>query len=335
MMSLFSRSKRPRALRALCYGKLPIAKDFLVSRGGEAGRRFQNWLGALDRGGRAAVLPRPQRVLFARPDLEHYVIGTVWDSADAGGVRKFPFALYFELARKSAGANAVSPVFSGLAQWEELEREYAVLSQISRTGEFYRQLRSIRHPVGPAEGGGDGPAERFAEAARPHSPQALAEALFGADALPRWTRLLWRIAREVRPASTSAGPVPTFALRLPLADSVPDAVQVESWLKFIRSRVEGLSTMPSLVFPAPYAGDRSARPATFSVIFRPVRESDVWLLQESVGDSDVTDLTDRDPPPPESEGDEAFAAGVREAFTDPAADLTELMRPIDPGAGGI
>jgi hypothetical protein len=208
-----------------------------------------------------------------------------------------------------------------------------VLSRVSRTGEFYRRLRGIRHPVNPTDGGEAGPAGRFAAEARPHSPRALAEGLFGADALAPWTRLLWRVDREIGTGSSGAGAAPPFALRLPLTDSVPDTVQVECWLWFIRSRVatDRLSAMPSLVFPAPDGGDRSTRPATFSVIFRPVRQSDVWLLQESVGDSDVTDLTVPDPAAPAPEVDEMFAAGVRSAYTDPRADLTGLVRPIDPG----
>ncbi|MBN2490926.1 MAG: hypothetical protein JXQ29_08760 [Planctomycetes bacterium] len=331
MFGLFRRSRRLEVLRVLCYGKLPLAKDFLMSRGGAAARRFQSWVGALDRGGRVAALPRPQRALFALPGQRDCVVGTIWDSADAGGARKFPFALFFEMEREQLRDGDRVPVFAALDLWERLEHDYARLSGVATTEDFYRQLRNLRHDSVGARPGGQ-PAERFAAAARQYAPRDLARALFEADTLARWTRLLWRIERAVAPWRRSPGSAPTLAFRLPLAGSIPHAVQVEAWLAFIRARAGGAPVLPSIFFPAARSGEPSGPPGSFALIFRPVRESDVWLLQESIGDADVVDLGTADAEG-EREGED-FAAAVQESLESAEADLRRFLPPADRRSDG-
>ncbi len=288
-MGIFSRSGQHQVLSALCYGKLPFYKDFLKSRNGDSSQKFQGWLNGLDRQpGKPAKLPRTQRVLFLPESGKEYVVATVWDSSDEGGVRTFPFALYFEPSRRFLSSVSDRPVLGNLKLWEALEREEPALAATGGIQDFYGRLRGISHHQSlapPGEGDlGASPVE-----ARGITVKALASAIFGEDPREDWIRLLWRLHLALGPADRSSAIVPTLALRLPLAKGIPNSLQVESWIHFVRRRAS--NSLPSAIFPR----DPVNGPASFCLLFRSPRESDVWLLLEDASHSEVLDLTMPDP----------------------------------------
>src|SRR5262245_31500865 len=86
------------------YGKLPLAKDYLrVGCGEGSGLALREWLDRAFSGAADSVHP-PQLAYpmrFVTGDaLGAPLSGCAWPSSDAGGLRKFPFALFVERKRK-------------------------------------------------------------------------------------------------------------------------------------------------------------------------------------------------------------------------------------------
>ena len=316
-MGIFSRSGQHLVMNALCYGKLPFYKDFLKSRSGDSSQKFQEWLNGLDRQrGQPAKLPRTQRVLFIPESGKDYVLATVWDSSDEGGVRKFPFALYFEPPRRFLATIADQPVFGNLKLWEVLEREKPGLAATGGTQAFYQRLREVGHsqslsPRSVEEG-------EFWKESHQTPARALAAALFGPDPADDWTRLLWRVLLALGPAERSSAVVPTLALRLPLGRGIAYRLQVETWGKLIRERDP--RTIPSVIYPR----DPVDGPASFSLFFRPLRESDAWLLLDDPTHCEVLDLTVPDPAM-EVIGFGEFREATAEWLQRPEANLWSLL----------
>jgi hypothetical protein len=304
-------------LGALCYGKLPIYKDFLKSRNGDSSEKFQGWLNGLDRLiGRPAKIPRTQRVMFLPESGKEYVLATVWDSSDQGGVRAFPFTLYFEPSRRFLASITDQVVFGNLSLWEVLEREKPGLAAARSAQDFYQRLRGVGHhltlSVASVEEG------QFWKEAHGTSVKALATAIFGGEAVDGWVRLLWRALLALGPAGRATSIVPTLALRLPLGTGIAYHLQVETWIKFIRER--GSNTVPSVIFPRdPVEGS-----ASFCLFFRPIRESDVRLLLEEAKNSEILDLTAPDPHM-EVIGFGEFHEAASEWLARPEANLWSLL----------
>jgi len=329
MMNLFNRSGQHQVLRPLCYGKLPLSKDFLKSRGGEAGRKFQDWLNHLDRmHGRPAVISQTQRILFIPGEGKNYLTGTVWDSSDAGGVRHFPFALLFEPSRRFLDVHADRPVHGNLALWEGLEQEYPTLATAQSPEEFYQHLRGIQLAVNNLEPSED--VKSFEAKAADVPVKELAEAMFGLDFLEDWTRLLWRCRCLLTGNGCHcSGARPAFGLRMPLAEGIPYPLQIDAWLGFLTEQAGGQLPVPSIIYPR----ESMKGPSSFSLVFRTLRDSDVSLLQEEIGNAEMTDVTAPGPDTSVS-GFTDFAAAVRIWSDDPRADLRMILPRTGQECGG-
>lgn len=94
-----SRTVRTRTLSA--YGKLPAARDFVWHNCPDGSRRaFRAWLDSA--GPLLSAIPGWSRLLFKFRPMpgEAPLLGVVWPSSDAGGLRPFPFALFSEGDRR-------------------------------------------------------------------------------------------------------------------------------------------------------------------------------------------------------------------------------------------
>ncbi len=319
-MSFLGRSDE-RELALQCFGKLPLAADFLKTWGeGDAGRRFHHWLDALDRAGGGRVrIPAPVRVLFA-PDERTFVVAMLWDSTDSGGARRFPFALYYEPPRKFLDLNVERPIASCASMFEALAHAGAQLMALDTPGDLYDTLRSTTFEVSVKAAS---PAVEEASARSAAIPaRLLAEGLFGAgeDEGERWAELLWRlwfVSGGRRPHAF----VPSLAVRLPLAEGSPVLLQAEAWLGLLRRRVGQPQLMPTVVI----AGDPETGRSDASVFlcFRAPRESDVSLLSGVASGVELHDLVVPDIGPETDERADFIAEAVA-WLEDPRADLLHL-----------
>jgi len=284
MLKMFSRSGKNETLQLLCYGKLPLSGEYLKSWAGEGSGKFQGWINALDQnGGPNPRLPRPVRVLMIPDGAEGIVVATVWDSCDNRG-RSFPFALYFEAPRQFLKAALSHPVLGSLKLWRFLESEKPTLEASQSSEEFYRELRRPELSV-PLTGEME-EAAGFERDLASVSVKALASAVFGGEPFEDWVRLLWRLSKALGPGERAALTARTIALRIPLGKGISAAVQVEAWLKLIRQRAGNSALVPSAILPL----EAEDRAGSFDILFRPLRESDVHLLQGGKGTAELLDL---------------------------------------------
>jgi hypothetical protein len=110
------------------YGKLPIAKDYLrIGCGDGAGRELREWLdrtfGTVRSSSEQIVLDEPLR--FLGQSTDEPLLGCLWPSSDAGGLRVFPFTLFVRRRRKTLGADIEDGlvVAEGVWRWLAETRE--------------------------------------------------------------------------------------------------------------------------------------------------------------------------------------------------------------------
>lgn len=289
LFSMFSDSGKRIVLRPLCFGKLPLARDFLKSRGDGASRSFQDWVNALARlSSETPDVPRTQRVLFIPEGEKHFVVATIWNSSDGTGT-VFPFALYCEPSQRFLDVNRACPVMACLRIWSFLESEQVQLARKESTEDYYAHLRKLSFPVSlwGGEKGEEGDEAKLAREAGAIRARDLATGIFGEDPLEEWVRLLWRFSLAIRQGDRGSRSLETLALRLPLARGIPFHLQVEAWLRCARKHGKTDALVPSVIFPQSPTDER----VSFCLHFRPLRESDVLLLQEKTGRADLLDLT--------------------------------------------
>ncbi len=231
---------KPAAPALQAYGKLPIAKDYQrVGASEGAARTLRDWLDQTFSGAAAgAELAAPLRFAFA-PEREEPLLGTLWPSADSGGLRKFPFALFIERRRRalveaaSHGFASEAPAFAAFDAW------YAARSNYGDGQALLAALRGRTLEV--------------------KEPQGSAEAVEPASVPWReWLGALWpqngdtELQATLQTIAKLAPAVPTsVALRLPLVVDLPFADQIGAWLEALRGlrwlQGEGV---PNCFFPA-------------------------------------------------------------------------------------
>ena len=279
-----------RGLPLCCYGKLSIYKDFISLESVKgAPEAFRTWMDKgfgttwEDYGDAPITVASPHRVLFAPSQHKDVVVAAIWDSHDADGLRKFPFAFFAGLPKKTARGLG-NGVITGLsAVWQELESRYLALENITDITGFYGSFRKSRVSLPP---------RRHAVIARDSASRwgsvtvrEVATALFGDRCHERWADLLSRLGAAISYAKKTAD----LALRLPLASSVDGALQIEMWLRFLRRNLRRKRAVPTLCFPQEGRNGNTA----FSILWRNPRTEDVCLLGDRASEYEhVEDLTD-------------------------------------------
>lgn len=267
-MGLLSSLLPPRPELQL-YGKLPIAKDYLrIGCGGGSALAFREWLDrafSTDVGGsRGPTLPWPMHFLVGTEGRD-VLVGTLWNSADAGGERAFPFTLFVRRSRGAARKDLESSLVEGVSLWEELERVRERIDDYREGRELLRGERG-RLVRGRSRGGDASPVS-----------------------LEDWLAALWpergldgvREAVEELAAEVAAGNL--HARRLPLAPRRSVVEQARAWLLLLeRAGSRARSGVPTLfvpqLWPGELRGEASEEPRWMTVHLSPLRPTDVELL---------------------------------------------------------
>ncbi len=278
MLGLFGKE----APQVQAYGKLPLAKDYLrVGAGEGTGREFREWLDQAFSGqtsaGAPTTLPWPMRFVVSGGRGEP-LLGTAWPSSDAGGLRKFPFALFVE-RRKKALIEALS---RGLADqhrwWEAIETFYDARENFADGQSFLAAMRgkTIEAAKADPDDGGDEEAEHVAW-------QEWLQALWPADPAARLAETLRAVAQAARDRRP---------LRLPLVGELPIAEQVAAWCRALTELqwVER-GELPSLFFPRASGAEpqAAALPASLVAFHGPLAVRDVAWLSQPAGSSLLDD----------------------------------------------
>ena len=255
------------------YGKLPIYKDFIsVGLTDPAAREFRQWI---DRGYsyrwaeneayRETPIP-PHGFLLRLPESKACVAGILWGSSDEGGLRKFPFAVFLSFP---AGQPASDPL-AALHYLTALERQcgeiregYAAGASLSA---FYKAYRGAEFECAlPTREQAN---RELKSALAALTVSELAESLFGAAALERWTAFAGEVDQAFSRAD-SAG-----ALRLPLSGALPRSREIGFWLRWIEQTGRKRAAIGLL-----FSGGRGPGRAAF--LFRDLKPEDFLLLHPS------------------------------------------------------
>lgn len=269
---------RRDALPVQLYGKLPLAKDFLRQCGArDAGARVRAWLDGAYGGAEPRELAWPADFLLTPRDGDS-AQGSVWPSADAGGLRRFPFALWVVRRRRAVDEDFDEQQRTWSSPWGELR---AVRAEADRCADGRSLLaRMSARAVDPGR--------RVPVEAAPVRQETWTESLWpgrGLDGLVEALRRLAALRAELR-----GGP-----LRLPLVGDLPFEPQVVAWLASLRSI--GLAPprgLPSLVLPQ---GDPGADRAAFLVVCDGPLGPHLgpWLAPPTDGGLGVADLAEPRP----------------------------------------
>ena len=252
---------REEILAVEAYGKLPLAKDYLrVGCAEGAPALWRKWLDAGFSSGSAGHFPALSGPLrFATGSVwGEPLVGLLWPSSDAGGLRKFPLTLLVERRAKPARTDAAAGFPVARTLWSELEAlKRAGESRADGAG-FLAALRGREfdlQALAPARG------ERFDFGSFEAALAALDGGLEG---------ILRRLA-ELRRSG------PRTLLRLPLAANLDHVEQAHGWLSLCTDLglLHGVDA-PAAYFPAEPAPE--GLPGALVLATRPFQPSDVaWL----------------------------------------------------------
>ena len=227
--------RRAEVLPVECYGKLPIAKDYLrVGCAEGAGAAWREWLDRAYSGGTGGTFPElawPANFVTGEAWGEP-LVGGLWPSSDAGGLRKFPFTLLVERRRKAARGDLDEGWSKSAAIWRELG---ALRANAESSGDGQRFLAAMRGREldldtleGTRESGIDFATWRAAIDA-------------GEDGLEKTLRRLSDLRRGG----------PRAVLRLPLVSNMDARGQARAWCSLCRSiGVLDPDRLPTILFPA-------------------------------------------------------------------------------------
>ena len=293
-MGLFS-SLLPTRPELQLYGKLPVAKDYLrIGCSEGAARAWREWLDRVfstdASDGRGPQLPWPMHFVLGAQGGDT-LVGSLWNSTDAGGERRFPFTLFLRRKRSAARRSLAAALAEEVALWEAVE---GINERTDRYRDGQELLRELRGDlVQPAASGGG--VERID--------------------LDDWLAALWPERRldglreTVEELAVSSGSGAAPPRRLQLAPRLPVMEQVCAWLFLLRrTGHSSRSGVPNLFLPNLWSGDAlkeaAGQPPWVMVSFRELRPSDVDLLApDEVGECFPHHVpsASRELPPPASE----------------------------------
>lgn len=287
------------------YGKLPLAKDYLRIGASEgAGRRWREWMDrAFGAGGEGVGRLAPWRFLVAARS-QPALLGVLWPSSDAGGLRPFPFALWVERTWSALLAECTDDPARAEAWWGALESLGAEARGFADGAALLAGLRGRRIASPPDPN------------AEPAAEPTLGE--WTSLSFPDGIRGLEAVLAEL--ASEVTGP-----LRMPVTRARPRSPQVAAWLRALGSSgALGKKAFGTLFVPLSEGWEQAGAGA--ELLFVPARtEVDPGLLARSVDAS-------ADPAAPEGAGLEPAGPGSRPSLANALCDTLERVRARGPGA---
>lgn len=269
------------------YGKLPIYKDFISSGLTEEGSKdFRDWLGngfsrrwSLLEEYKESEIPL-HTFLLPLPGGKRSVAGALWGSHDEGGLRSFPFTLFSVVPQ---GRPAAEP-YVALSYLEAFEERAAFIRRTYQPGKtlasFYEAFRGARIEL-PVKRPGK-IAEVVEKEAREIALGDFAESLLGPAAASEWPRFLARVkAAFGHPPGVGAG-----AVRIPIGNLLPAAVQVQLWIAW--AEAEGAMAAGG---PTGTLLCRSGGRSRAVLFFRDTRPEDFLLLHPERTDYEFVEET--------------------------------------------
>ncbi len=291
------------------YGKLPIYKDFLrTNLAGPEAVAVKAWL---DRGfsrfweGRDTCrdhVIEPHAFLLLLPDTTHYVFGYLWGSHDAGGLRRFPFAVFGTIGAGKGSARTVAILLALGAATRDLRLIQETIQGLPSVDAFNERARRLSIKLIVSED--EATDQLLRREVGGISEAAFAASLFDSDKETSWPALRAYLARAAE--LDRAG---TLAVRLPASDLLPVAVQAALWARLVLGQEGRRRPAMGALFP-------SGNPAGGVVLLdRYLRPDDVLLFNPGLVEYEfVEDLrrpgTKATGPqlPPGASGDRPLAA---------------------------
>lgn len=286
-----------------CFGKLPIAGDFIRYRlGDEETKAFAAWVEkgqalveAVRRGYRPLPGRRPsgesapRRYRFALDQGlgRRIVLGILHESHDKGKLRRFPFAFFTTAdAAPFRSRPGLIPIALG-DTWETMEARMGGLRDVADSEALFRKLEEVDIPVAEPSGASAANLERRLQDA---SAGDLWKRLFGSGDPQRKLLLFDVLVRALGSAAKMRPEESPVFLKLPLAGS-PEEVALQSafWVELLAGILRGGRKAPCLFLSAPEASE----PARSLHLFfqRPDEKSFASLMCETHESEHVDDLT--------------------------------------------
>jgi hypothetical protein len=246
------------------YGKLPIAKDYLrIGYGEGVARSLREWLdrafsGVADAAS-PSVLPYPMRFLTAGEEGPP-LMGSIWPSSDAGGLRLFPFAVAVERKARSLLTDLEEGLGRAEGLWPKIEAIHAAHGNFGDGRSFLAAMRGQMLDAHKA----------------PALPRERVD-------LETWTGALWPdrggegLDDTLDRLGELRGSRRGTPLRLPLVAGLSLTAQVHGWWRVMSALdLVDSGSVPTLFFPQPLA---PLEEPLFLTVFRgPLRVEDLpWL----------------------------------------------------------
>jgi len=274
-----------RGLSLSGYGKLPFSREYLrLHFDGDAAFAFREYLD-VEAGRLLKGLDHENcdecNLIFSQP--RERIVASIWPSADAGGLRQFPFSFF-----TSIPAQETSPSLSGL--WTGLKTVFEDLREAFAQAKALPDRAAMDRVFNPEERGLPAPSapdichDRQQREACSTGIREWAEGAFG-DVSEYFPVALWHLMGMKAALQTDTEAY--AGIKLPLSDSVEIASQVDAWLQLLYDGVPTLQWDPNIVVSS-LAGGKGKLLAIF---FRPFRVGDLAVLEAGFSTPGFVDLT--------------------------------------------
>jgi type VI secretion system ImpM family protein len=288
-----------------CFGKLPIAGDFIRYRlDAEEPRGFAGWVEkgqalveAVTRSGGAksapAAAPRRYRFCLDQGSGRRLVAGILHESHDRGQLRRFPFCLFAAVEASAFRARPALLPYLLSEGWSSCEEKLAALGGVSRVEELTRGLDGFAPAI--PEPSKAAAADLDAALGRERAGALWGRVLPGRPPDGR-LHLFDILVRALQPFQKTRPEEAPVALKLPVGGTRQEvALQAAFWVELLCGFLSGSRQAPNLFLAAPAA----AEPAKALHVFfqRPDEKSFASLMTQKYESEYVDDLTAAPPPP--------------------------------------
>ena len=259
------------------YGKLPVSKEYLRLRcGSGGGGAFYQWINqGYDhsvRNGRERE-PRvggPWNLLFYPEGMGEAVVARLRDSADSGGLRRFPFSCFTGVPAAELNGDPDDQVRRIAPLWQALESIDAKLTECADLAELKEAFKGAELPTLPQWVSSSSALTDIdlVEYARRLTPAQ--------DPLDELGGILFRLASAV--GTLAAGVIRGArlpGLRVPLTPEFDLIPQALAWLSCLETGgfLSGRKSPVSIAIPA-----RADGPTSMWILIRPPLPSDFTML---------------------------------------------------------
>ena len=231
------------------YGKLPIYPDFLEHGYGTGVEQMhRRWIEkAVARvgcgsGEDVAVASRGWmlRFMVSEPGGARAAVGLMWDSADLGGERRFPFSLHAVLSTDPAKVWWEWLPCQAEWMWDRLDQVRWDLLEARTPDDVARVCRQASFSTFP---GRDDARRRNSGVLKSLTLGTIRSHLFGDAAMSGWPHLWWRLSRSFKEDDRPG------AVVLPRLPTMNVAAQISFWSGAMAALSGGSLPVPAVFMP--------------------------------------------------------------------------------------